>query len=383
MPIRNSTDRRASLLCFSLLPTGYILMVVTTRNSATRQVVSGSKGRDTLADLFGVDGRSLAVLRIGIAALLIVDSVTGYLGAEGPLASLDDPLWEVLRVVVLLPALMLLIGFKSRIATIACWLIYSHAIRTSFSIPGAPVPFESYVLTLVLFWGMFLPLGGSASLDSRTQSTHRRPSSILSVASAGLLIQVFFIYFSSGVTKDLGEWLFGRTALLDVLSNPRHGSDFGQALTEYPGLLSVLSVATIALEILGPVLLFVPGKQLARRRTVLVALFIAFHIGLAATMTLGIFPFLMMVVWCVFIPIEFWERWSQQPDRLPAKQPLADNYSWRTVLASTALAIVVVSNVITWFYYPADSGLPATIQDGARYLALYQQWTMFSVPSTL
>lgn len=340
-----------------------------------------TRDRELLGSLFALDKRSLAVLRIGVALLLLYDSLTGYLGPEGPLAVSGDVTWDILRVALVPPAVMLLIGLKTRIATILCWLMYSYAIRTSFFTPGASVPLESYVLTLSLFWGMFLPLGATASVDSR-RGTMSEPRRFLSVAGAGLMIQVFFMYFSSGVTKDLREWVVEQTALFDVLSNPRHGSELGQALTQYPEVLSALSIATVAVEILGPLLLFVPGKGLAFRRTALVAVFILFHVMLALLMEIGLFPYVMMVVWCAFLPPEFWRRWSSdsRPDDVTIE---VDHNRWIALVAAAALVIIVASNVTTWAFYPADSGLPGTIQDVARYLTLYQQWTMYSVPSTL
>jgi hypothetical protein len=234
-----------------------------------------------------------------------------------------------------------------------------------------------------LFWGIFVPLGASFSYDSRKDPLSK-PSRSLSFGSAALLVQVFIIYFSAGVTKDMGEWILEATALETVLGIPRFSTELGQAMVQFPAVLAIMSVATIALEIIGTVLLFIPGRTLNTRRTIIVIAFIVFHAGIAVLMGIGIFPFVMMFVWLVFLPTPVWNRlFGGNTIEATPVEVIVDRNRWRNTTAAVALGFVFVSNAFTWLYYPVDSGFPAAWQMVGRYLLLYQQWAMFSVPSSL
>lgn len=324
--------------------------------------------RSQLDRLFSIDLRGLALVRIGLSSLLAIES-TRRLIEQQP--------WR--PVALLLLAVALALGFRTRPITMAAWAILATDVRADLLDPTQSVDLSTYVLVLGLFWGMFLPLGARLSLDAG--ASNLAPGRTLSVASGGVLVQVFLIYFSAGATKDFGEWIADPRALETIFLNPRHGNDFAIWLTQFPVLLMVLSVATIVLEVVGPILLFVPGSSLASRRTLLVFAFIAFHGGMAATMSLGLFPFVSMVLWLMFLPPTVWDRlFRTQSSRIALT---ADGNNLRTVLASTGILLIVVSTILTWFFYPGTEGLPGVIQDVARNLALYQQWVMFSVPSTL
>lgn len=326
--------------------------------------------RQRLFDRLAVDTRALAVVRIGLAAIVLVEWIADPPGVASGLV-------EVARWATLPAASALLLGYRTRLATVLTWIAYGIPVRADLLTPGTPVHLGRYSLVLLLFWSMFLPNGDHFSYDSRRDGG-RPPRFVLSVASAGLLIQFFVMYFWAGATKNVGEWLVERTALADVLAHPDHGSSLGQAVLDFPQLLGLASVATVIIEVVGSVLLFVPHRGITRRRIYLVGVFIAFHVGMAAFMTLQFFPYVMMVGWLVFLPPAFWDRmWGGQPEAH------VDTHKARSLLAGTALGYVLVSSVITWLYFPAREGFPAVLQEIGRHILLYQQWAMFSVPSTL
>ena len=64
-------------------------------------------------------------------------------------------------------------------------------------------------------------------------------------------------------------------------------------------------------------------------------------------------------------------------------EPVVDRNRSRNITATVALGFIIVSNAFTWLYYPVQEGFPAVWQTVGRYLLLYQQWAMFSVPSSL
>ncbi len=318
---------------------------------------------------FGVDTRSLAAVRVGLSALIIIewfvegapDGVTGLVGVSR---------WLLLPL-----AAVHLLGLRTAVTSVLVWVSYGIPVRADLLTPGVEVHLGRYCIVLILFWFMFLPVGEHLSWQARGR---RQPRVVLSAASAGLLLQFFVIYFWAGATKHFGEWLFQRTALHDVLSNPEHGTALGMQMLDFPTLLALGSVATVAVEVVGSLLLFLPYRGIAGRRVFLVGVFILFHIGMAAFMSLQFFPYVMMVGWLVFLPSAFLDRLTRTKARTEA-----DRSPLRNSVAGVALAYVLVSSLITWLYYPANEGWPGVVQEVGRHILLYQQWAMFSVPSSL
>lgn len=330
------------------------------------------RDRSLLLQLFGIDTRALAVMRIGVSLILLFDVVVG--------TTVDGDRFVT---VALLPvALMLLVGYRSRIAVVACWLIYGWAVRERLLYSDG-IELGRYITTLLLFWSMFLPIGDQFSVD-RARSGGRAPVTYLSVASAGLLIQVFLIYFTAGITKDFGQWVFDPIALETILGFPHHATEIGQALTDFPRLLAVGSVATILLEIVGPILLFVPGRGFRLRRIALVAVFIGFHVGMIVLLKVELLPYALISAWLVFLPAPVWDRLAG--GRVGESAPLltrTDRHRVRNAVAGVALLIVVVSNVISVVAYPTIDGPLADFQRATQHVALFQQWLMFSVPTSV
>ncbi len=334
------------------------------------------RDRQVLGLLFAIDTRALAALRIGLGLLLIFQGLTSHLGVgvEG------EPWGWVVHFswLVAVPfAVMLVLGYMTRWAVIGSWLFLAIPVREAL-LTGVSVPLQHYTLLLFLFWMMFLPLNGHLSLDARHEVPVER-GQILSVASAGLLIQIFLIYLFAGVTKNLGEWFVEASALETLMANPTYATALGEWAGRFPALLSLGSRLTVILEIAGSLLLFVPLRGIQARRVVLVSAFILFHVGMGALMNLRTFPLVMIVVWTAFLPGAFWDRVT----RAHPTELLVDSTPSKTIVASVALSYILVSNLVTWLYYPATGGWPAVWQEVGRHLVLYQQWAMFSLPSSL
>lgn len=342
-----------------------------------------ARDRKILNSLFAIDTRALAVLRIGLAAIIVFEAVFTVLPQPRTGTGIGGIAADYAGILIIPFAVMLMIGYRTRLVTIVSWLLYSIPIRSDLLSPDTGVDLGNYLLALFLFWGIFVPLGANFSYDSRLDPANK-PSRSLSIGSAGLLIQVFIIYFSAGVTKDMGEWIFDATALETVLGIPRFSTELGQALIQIPVVLAILSVATVALEIVGTVVLFIPGRTLATRRTIIATSFIAFHAGIAVLMGIGIFPFVMMFVWIVFLPTPVWNLlFGRDNSKAIPIEVVVDTDRPRNTIAAAALGFIFVSNAFTWLYYSVDLGFPAAWQMVGRYLLLYQQWAMFSVPSSL
>lgn len=280
--------------------------------------------RGKLETLFGIDLRSLALFRIGVAAAILGDllarfpDLRAFYTDEGVLPRevlwKSAPLWKfspqflagsaTFQICLFLLmggfALALLLGFRTRLATFACWfLLTSLHLRNPFIHQSGDI-----LLHLFLFWGLFLPLGARYSLDRvLAPAPPEIPARILSGASVALLLQVCFVYWFAGFNKTGDAWREGE-ALYRVLQYRSLSGPLGRSLLEYPGLLKFLTHFTLGLERWGPWLAFIPIYTPVFR-TVAVFLFFGFHLSLALLLDLGPFPYISMAGWLAFLPGEF------------------------------------------------------------------------------
>src|SRR5262245_64238108 len=103
--------------------------------------------------------------------------------------------WEVQAILFVaagVSALALLVGHRTRLATIASWLLFTSLnTRNPMVVLGADV-----LLRVVLFWAMFLPLGARYSVDRAWLGATKdsRPR-VLSAATVAYLLQIVLVYW--------------------------------------------------------------------------------------------------------------------------------------------------------------------------------------------
>jgi predicted DCC family thiol-disulfide oxidoreductase YuxK len=302
--------------------------------------------RGKLEELFGADLRSLAALRIGLGVLLLVDLVqrSGDLTAHytdfGLLPRADllqvspsrwlvsihliSGVWQIQAVLFALAgvsALALLVGYRTRLATIVSWLLFTSLnTRNPMIVLGADV-----LLRVVLFWAMFLPLGARWSVDRAwVRTAPPRGPRVLSAASVAYLAQIVLVYWITALRKSDPEWRSAGTALYYALSLDNVTTPLGHALLQLPTLLTWLTHGVLWFEVLGPLLLFCPVFTGPIRIAVVLA-FALMHAGIALTLRIGYFPWVSALAMVVFLPTVFWDRWLERPPR-PARAPVRIYY---------------------------------------------------------
>ena len=284
------------------------------------------------SQVFGLDLRSLAAFRVGLALVILVDlftrlgDLTAHYTDSGvlPRAALEGGIlkpwyWSihlisgqpVVQFLIFLTAifvtLCLLVGYRTRLATIACWaLIVSMHNRNLALIFAA-----DDVLRAILFWAMFLPLGSAYSIDSAFNNSPKPlPKKVVSGATVALLAQQCFIYiFSAAFKTQSPTWFPDYTAVYYALSFDQYVTHIGRFLLNFPPLLTISTAITLVLEWIGPLFLLVPNN-LIRLLTVLT--FIGLHAGFGLTLNIGIFPFLSIATWLAFLPSSFWDKWERK-----------------------------------------------------------------------
>ena len=240
-------------------------------------------------DRYSLDVRSLAVFRIGLALILLTNL---FVWSE-PIAG-QPVVRGLFSMAVAIAAIAMLFGYHSRLATIASWLLLSVLNIGHPLLIVVPID----VLRITLCWAMFLPLGAAYSVDRAMNTAPRLiPLRILSGATLALMAQQCFVYILIayvfwtllGSTKDL--WAQG-----------------------FDPPLSAFALLVLALESIGPLLLWSPFRNSACR-IVAVAAFVIFHLGLAlvglvVTANIGMLSFLTAVIWLAFTPTLVWEQLS-------------------------------------------------------------------------
>lgn len=357
---------------------------------------SGPAGLPVWSRPFALDARGLAVLRIGIGLMCLIDwavrlsdlgafylddsavprsAVLAHMAREHHLslymATGGLPGTLLLFAVHGAAALAFTLGWRTRVANAVLWVMV-------FSIHSrAPVVTQSAdaVLRLVLFWCLFLPLGARAALDAR-RAAAPPPLTVVSIGTLGLVVQLASIYLFTGWMKTGAPWQDGTAVYYALQLDHFARQPMAGWLLEQPALMALLTRATLVLEVLGPWLLLIP---LASVRLVVCLAFAGFHVGLAATMHLGIFPWICVIMWMALMPSGVWDRlWARSPEARPgeAGERSSGLPRWASAAAIAALALMINWNLSS--LYGKSAAVPEPVRWIGHVLRLDQNWTMFA-----
>ena len=331
-------------------------------------------------ELFGADLRSLAAFRILLAALALVDLATrarnlsvhytdrGVLPRYALLEELprrwsfslhliSGDLWiqAALFLIAGLAAVAMLLGFKTRLATVIVWLfMMSLHTRNPLVNSGADV-----LLRVLFFWAMFLPLGAYWSLDIARAAAPRRASPrYFSFGTVGLFAQLVFVYVFTVILKSGPEWRTDGTAIYYALSLDQLVTPIGTYLYQFPELMRAMTIGTFWFEALGPLLLFSPIFT-GQLRTAAVLGFMSLHLGIWLTMSIGLFPWVSSLAMVCFLPAWFWDTALV---RLRSMAPLAGHYfgRWPRRLQTPISRLGVMRTAFSISQQTASSGAPAS-----------------------
>ncbi len=363
-----------------------------------------------IARQLAVDARSLALGRISLATLLLYDlglrarDLAAHYSDQGvwPRAILDARDWSfvwswhalggspafegALFALAALAGVCLLVGFWTWFATLASFLLaLSVQARNPFLHDG-----QDDLLRLLLFWGLWLPLGRRWSVDAlragRGFNGARRPLTPPSTASGGggvpgdrvsgicalgLTGQLLLTYESSAVGKLQSGWWTQGNGILRALQLGRYETGGGQWLAAHlPGVLHLLNFPVIGLEAALPLLLWVPWRR-DRVRLAAIALAIALHGSFWLFLRLSIFPPLSIAAWLLLLPSSVWDgAGAEEVREVPAH--------WTRVAAAKAVLLVELLYVVGT--HLAQPILPELARRAVEAAGLQQYWVVFSPP---
>lgn len=288
----------------------------------------GSRAASKIAQIFGIDLRTLALFRICLALIILLDlalrardltahysdygvlpraALLGDIGYRFPSLHLisGSPKFEALLFIFqALVALALLVGYRTRIATILSWLLaLSLQARNPALMQGGDM-----LLYLLLFWGIFLPLDARFSVDAAlNEDAQKAPNAFFSMATMGLLVQAMCVYTFGALLKTSPAWIPDGTAVYYALHLDYIITPFGVWLGQFGTLLQFLTYFVWSLELLAPIIMFSPIAHY-RTRLIGMALLLCLHIGFLLTIYIGIFGLCSITSILAFTPGRLWDR---------------------------------------------------------------------------
>ena len=377
--------------------------------SSTRHRHSGLSA--ALASRVAIDARALAAFRIGLGCTLLLDLLlrlrnlrtfytdagvlpVSQLAEQSPLlarfslhAQSGDAWFQALLFALAgIAAVALVVGYKTRLATLVSlgFLLSLHARNPHVLSAG------DALLQHLLVWSLLLPLGSRWSVDAQQHETgHDR---VVSLATAGLLVQVLLVYGVNAILKTRSEqWMTGE-ATATVFGLDRFTILLGPLLRDVPLVLDIGHWVWLALLLVSPLLVVTTG----RLRTALVGAFAAMHLGMVLTLYIGIFPVVCLVALLPFLQTGVWETLARTrvarrlrpwlgrtvaagADTLPRWSPAraalsGDTHRLRQSVAAAGLGGLVLFNAVALGFVP----VPPPADDTSSGDRPEPRWTMFA-----
>jgi Vitamin K-dependent gamma-carboxylase len=371
--------------------------------------------------VFGFDLRSIALLRIALGLLLMLDAAmrwpdiealytdSGYFnrsmvdqyftlfaGADWKFGTWSlhllsgEASWQyTLFAAQAVCGALLTVGLLTRVSIVAAWVLVASAqIRGPLVITAG-----DFILKVMLFWSIFLPLSRYCSIDrmikkrlQRSPESAAEPTWFVSWATTGYLIQLVVIYFCTGQAKWNEIWFSGDAMFyvlhLDIFCRP--GS---RQLLEYPLLLKLISWGTLFIEAVLVWFLLCPWRTTMWRVLNMFAYW-SFHLGILLSMSIGLFPWICFALWLPLIPTGFW-NWilgAQKQSLLTFSLTGARQFAWQTI---EGICLVIIGLTIFWNMANIEqlglvgNRIPSPVRVLARVTAVDQRFQMFGVPPKL
>ena len=293
------------------------------------------------------DPISVGMFRIWFGSLMLIMLAASYpnwdmyYDADGVLSlndadlapyRTDPPGWSVFALfegvvptrawwwVAVLTASLLTLGLATRLATIGMFLLVCSMVnRAPVMVNG-----EDLVFRMLLFHGMFAPLGHSLSLDGAIRRRWRQQRGIKQPPSPPMIwavrmmqINVALIYVISLPYKiaDDPAWITGDAIYWTMASDMWSRQWFPELGYMYGGVLSKIATwGTLLVEGQFPILVC-----FRRTRLLAIALVTSLHVGIAILVpNVALFTLSMVVAFWLYMPPETTRSILRRLRRLPS-----------------------------------------------------------------
>lgn len=333
-----------------------------------------------IARRFEIDLRALAAFRIAIGTLVIADllrrsrNLTAFYTDSGVLPrralfsdyssvysihAISGEAW-VQGLLFLLAgafALSLIVGYRTRFATIVSWLLLASLhVRNPMLLNSGDT-----LLRMLLFWGIFLPLGERWAIDARRSDRDR--STETSIATIAVLLQVVLMYATNAVHKTRSDdWMSGE-AVVYILQADQFTILLGNVLAEYHALLEAFTYAWMVLLIASPLLILLTGVP----RAVLASAFAGMHLGMLVTLRIDMFALIVVAGLVPFYQSVVWDALASLAARLGVTESLRPRLERLETLAPAASAPSIPAPEVSAPELPAAPNLSDGLDRGRAF----------------
>lgn len=277
--------------------------------------------------LFRLDLRSLALARVLLGLLAIYDigrripEIEAFFSDDGIMSRADvihnaEITWRMtllnlngsyeyallVAIIGLLASITFTLGWKTRISNLVIWLVI---ISFQARFPEIATSGGDMLLRIFFFWSLFLPMSAVYSFDHAVTGGDRKEKEYFSVFTSIWIMQVFALYFFTFIYKWAPVYHTDFNAVWYMLQLELYTTPFGQWMGKQYMLTKVLSALSYLLELVGPLMLLIPWKRDMWRGAAVLAFF-GFHLGIGATMYLGNFVPICLIIWVALIPTSWW-----------------------------------------------------------------------------
>lgn len=286
-----------------------------------------TKNKENRFKTYGLDLRALSAFRIIVGLNVIYnlikyrfyrggifyidgginapDAVSSFYGYKFSLISLFPSQGFVLFFfgLTFLLALLYTLGVKARWVAPLLLFCFANIITAN---PWTVHAVE-FLIEASLFWSLFLPIDQHYAILPEKKASFFS-NELRTLPAFALLIQIFFVYFTSGITKSGEYWREGLT-VLSVMDDRMHAGLLADWFAAHPGLCSFLTHSSVYVEVLIGLFIFLPfySKQLR----LLIAIAIpSLHFGLALGMNVGPFHWITLAFAIVILPDFIWDKLS-------------------------------------------------------------------------
>lgn len=212
--------------------------------------------------------------------------------------------WALLLAVVgLIATVTFTLGWRTRISNALMWIII---ISFQQRFPEAATSGGDMLLRIFLFYSLFLPMSARYSIDGAVSNEKRSENEYFSIFTSAWIVQIMLLYIMTFLYKWAPVYHTTFDAVWYMLQLDLFTTGFGKWLGQQYMATKVLSFASYALEIVGPLLLFIPFKRDLFRGVAVISFWL-FHLGIGATMHLGNFVPICLIIWVGLIPTSWWD----------------------------------------------------------------------------
>jgi hypothetical protein len=341
---------------------------------------------------FALDQRSISAARFVLGLNLFLIFLQRYhhfldFLEQAPVSFLANPAWKLadwklltgfppFLHLILVSAALLSIGFalgwKSRLCAFLLWLQITVFNYSNYDI----VDRSDWAAAILLVFFLLFPACPSLVTIFLRRQNAKKNWQVLSPLFPVFFLQVALIYLFSALYKVGESWRIQFTAVELALNRLEFKGPLSDLVLQFPTLMKLMTIVTLALEFVIPALLLLSGfmfKKVWRLRLGICLTMILFHCSIFLITSLQFFAVTSLVFWILLLPGQIWNFHRQSE---------FDHEIFDSKLAwSTALVLAVcllTGNVVRYGTVQAPQASTTHFLAAA---GLWQRWNMFAAES--